>query len=159
MQWMKLNYYKDNEIVRKRADKYEVREFLKEKGCSAILNDLYGVWDSVNKIDWSILPDWFVLKCTHGSGYNYICKNKNELDINRVNSIINGWMNETYGNKYCELIYNHIELRIIAEKNIDTEDGKAPTDYKFFCSDGNPKFILRAKYRQWGEKTRIVVTI
>jgi len=141
MQWLKLYYYRDNETVKKCADKYAVREFLEERGCQSILNELYGVWDSADKIDWDSLPDKFVLKCTHGSGYNYICKNKNDIDKKEVTSIIDSWMKEDYGVKYCELIYDHIKPRIIAEKFIDTKDGKAPTDWKFFCADGNPKFL------------------
>ena len=41
-----------------------------------ILNDLIGVWDSVDTIEWDSLPEKFVLKCNHGQGYNVICTNK-----------------------------------------------------------------------------------
>ncbi len=141
MQWLKLNVYKNNEIVERCADKYRVREYLIEKGCSSILNELYGVWTTADEIDWESLPNRFVLKCTHGSGYNYICANKSALDIRAVTKLLNGWLNEKYGTKYCEMIYNNIQPRIIAERVIDTEDGKPPTDYKFFCANGEVKFL------------------
>lgn len=141
MQWLKLNCYRNNSIVKQCADKYKVRSFIEDRGCSSILNVLYGVWDSVDEIDWDSLPNKFVIKCTHGSGYNYICNNKNDLDKQSLIKKIEGWMRETYGIKYCELIYDKIRPRIIAEKFIETKDGKAPTDYKFFCTDGVPKFL------------------
>ncbi|MBE5870541.1 MAG: glycosyl transferase [Lachnospiraceae bacterium] len=141
MQWLKLYKYKDNVIVKKCADKYRVREYLKEKGCDSLLNELYGVWTSPHDIKWDELPERFVLKCTHGSGYNLIIEDKNSADIKAIEKKLDMWMHEKYGSKFCELIYEGISPRIIAEKYIETIDGKAPTDYKFFCSYGKPKFL------------------
>lgn len=141
MQWLKLNVYCKNDAVAKCADKYKVREYIAEKGCEEILNDLIGVWENVEDIAWDILPEKFVLKCTHGSGYNIICTDRKKFDKEKAMGLLKKWMNETYGQNYCELIYSNITPRIIAEKYIETEDGKAPTDYKFFCSYGDPKFL------------------
>lgn len=141
MQWLKLYVYRNNKKVEMCADKYEVREYLKNKGCESILNELYGVWKEPDSISWDKLPDRFVIKCTHGSGYNIIVNDKRSIDINNIKELLNKWIHETYGRKYCELIYDRIQPRIIAEKFIDTVDGKAPTDYKFFCTYGKPKFL------------------
>lgn len=141
MQWLKINRYSDNELVTKCADKYAVREFVIEKGCSELLNDCYGHWYNVEEIDWDSLPDKFVLKCTHGSGYNIICENKDNFNKDKAIRQLDMWMHETYGYENCEMIYEKIKPQIIAEKFIETNDGKAPTDYKFFCSYGNPKFL------------------
>ena len=46
--------YKDNNLVIKCADKYSVREYVEEKGCKEILNDLYGVYDNVDEINFQI---------------------------------------------------------------------------------------------------------
>ena len=56
-------------------------EYIEECGCSEILNDLIGSWDSVDEIEWNSLPNKFVLKCNHGCGYNIICNNKEKFDI------------------------------------------------------------------------------
>ena len=43
LQWYKL-YYRDP-LMKKCADKYEVRDYVKSKGLENILNELYGVYD------------------------------------------------------------------------------------------------------------------
>lgn len=39
-----------------------------------------GVWDKFDDIDFTKLPNAFVLKCTHDSGGLVICKDKSKLD-------------------------------------------------------------------------------
>ena len=70
IQWLKLYWY--DSIATKCADKYEVREFVSERIGSKYLNELYGVYESVDEIDISKLPQKFVLKGTHGSGFNAV---------------------------------------------------------------------------------------
>ena len=48
LQWLKLNWY--DPIATKCADKYEVREYVKEKIGQEYLNELYGVYESVDEI-------------------------------------------------------------------------------------------------------------
>lgn len=61
--WLKLNTYYKNDIVTQCVDKYRVREYIKDKGYKEILNELIGVYDNANQIDWNKLPNKFVLKC------------------------------------------------------------------------------------------------
>ena len=49
------------------ADKYKVREYVTEKGYRDILPKLYGCWEDANNIDFSSLPDKFIIKCNHDS--------------------------------------------------------------------------------------------
>lgn len=135
--WLKLYNYPQNNMVIKCTDKYTVREYIESKGLSSILNDLYGVYDNANEIDWNILPSRFVLKCNHGCGYNIICEDKNKLNINKLNKKLNNWMNEDFGLVSCEPHYSKIDRKIICEKYL----GKDILDYKFFCFKGEPKFL------------------
>ena len=50
------------------VDKYEVRKYVESKGLGHILNELYGVYDSPNEIDFEKLPEKFVMKTTTGGG-------------------------------------------------------------------------------------------
>lgn len=140
-QWLKLYKYGNDPLVIECADKYRVREYIKECGCSAILNELYGAWDNVEDIDWESLPDQFVIKCNHGSGFNILCSDKKKLDVAAAKTKLDRWMKTPYGRYSVELIYEKISPMIIAERFITTADGKEPTDYKFFCSHGEVKFI------------------
>lgn len=66
------------------ADKYRVREYIKEKGLDSILNELYGVWDHAEDIDFSKLPNSFVLKQNNGTGVNIIVTSKAEADEQEI---------------------------------------------------------------------------
>ena len=79
MMWL-TRYWRDP-IKTRCADKFLVREYVKENGFSDILIPLIGVWENANDINFDLLPQQFVLKCNHGSGYNIICLDKSELDI------------------------------------------------------------------------------
>ena len=81
IQWMKVNYYKDNPLISQCADKYAVREYVKKMDCEEILIDLYGVYDNAKEIPWGDLPEKFVIKWNCGCGQNLIVKDKSNLNI------------------------------------------------------------------------------
>ena len=139
---LKLENYNNNSKVSTLSDKYEVREYVKEKGCSEILNELYNVYDTVEQINFEQLPEKFALKCTHGCAYNVICKNKEELNIDDTKKKLNSWLNEKYGYTTQELHYTKIKPRIIAEKYLCDKNDKMPLDYKIYCFNGKARCIL-----------------
>ncbi|MBS9436891.1 hypothetical protein EAE91_06790 [Photorhabdus noenieputensis] len=92
LQWLKLNKYKDSKFVTIFADKFTVRNYIEERNCQEILTPIYGIWDNSSEINWSKLPKEFIMKCNHGAGYNIICKNKDQLNINDAINKLNLWM-------------------------------------------------------------------
>ena len=140
--WLKLNDYNGNSLVSKCADKYLVREYVENKGCGEILNELYGVYDNFDEIDFAQLPDRFALKCVHGCAYNIIVDDKGKLDVDNARKRIKKWQKEKYGYATSELHYTRIKPRIIVEKNLCGKDGKMPLDYKFYCMNGEVKCVL-----------------
>ena len=86
MQWLKL-YYR-NPIMCKLVDKYEVKSYVAEKIGEKYVVPTLGVYDSFSEIDFSLLPDQFVLKCTHDSGGLVICRDKSQLDMLKAKSKI-----------------------------------------------------------------------
>lgn len=82
------------------------------------------------------LPNQFVLKCNHGSGYNVIVKDKSKLDLNAEKEKINKWMHEDFAFKNgFEMHYSAIPRKVIAEKYIE-EFNDDLYDYRFFCFNG-----------------------
>lgn len=79
MQWLKL--YDRRPEYTMMADKYEVRKYVQDKLGERYLIPLLGVWDRVEDVDFSMLPEQYVLKCTHDSGSVLICKARNAFDI------------------------------------------------------------------------------
>lgn len=142
LQWLKLYYYPNNDLIVKCTDKYTVREYIEEKGYANTLVPLLGVWDSPNDINWQELPEKFVLKCNHGCAYNLICNNKENLDKISIKKQLNTWFKEDFGAFNIELHYSKIKHhKITCEEFL----GENLTDYKIFCFNGKPKCIYVSK--------------
>jgi len=129
-----LNFYWRHPLKSRCADKYEVRQYVKECGCEEILIPLIGVWDKADEIDFDKLPNSFALKCNHGCGCNIICKDKAKLDIADAKRRLNKWLKKDYG--ITELHYGAIRPRIICEELLDDGVHIAPVDYKLHCLSG-----------------------
>lgn len=65
-----LSTYLNNPVIRQCADKLRVRDYLMERGFGGLLNELLGVYERVEDIDWDALPDQFVLKLNVGCGHD-----------------------------------------------------------------------------------------
>ncbi|MFC4818277.1 ATP-grasp fold amidoligase family protein [Flavobacterium sp. GCM10023249] len=144
--WLKLYYY--TEDYGKFADKYDVRRYVEEKIGKEYLNEVYGIYTKVDDISFDELPNQFVLKGTHGSGYNIIVKNKNELNLQETKIKLNQFLKDNYYYRFRELIYKNLTPRIIAEKYISEIDRDALVDYKFHCFHGEPKYVFVQKNKQ-----------
>ena len=139
LQWIKLNY--KNKLLPICADKYKVRQYVKKCGCENILTKL--LWEGYDPSDipFDDLPQKFVIKATHGCGWNIICKDKNQLNIPKTIKKLKRWLKAKYLPCYGEWFYGVIKPRIIIEEYLDDGTGKVPVDYKIFCFHGEPKFI------------------
>ena len=109
LQWLKLYYYPQNDLAVKCADKYRVREYIKDKGYENTLVPLLGAWDNVEDIDWDSLPNKFVLKCNHGCAYNIVCNDKTEFDRIKAKKQLNTWLKEDFGAFNIEPHYSNIK--------------------------------------------------
>ena len=79
LQWLKLN--NRNPEYTRMVDKYESKQYVKEKLGEEYVIPLLGVYEKFDDIDFDKLPNQFIIKSTHDCGGIVICKNKNELDI------------------------------------------------------------------------------
>lgn len=134
--WLALNT--DTSMWSVLSDKYAVRDYVKKCGLSNILNDLYIKWDRVEDVDFSSLPNEFVVKANNSCATVIIVKSKEKLDIDETKKQIRSWFT---GIPYGYVGYNGHYLRIkpciIAEKFLrDSKSSELPIDYKFFCSYG-----------------------
>lgn len=139
LQWLKINYR--DPLYPKIVDKYEVRTFIKKQIGEDYLIPLIDVYNNVEEIEWETLPKKFVLKCTHGSGTNIICKNKDKLDIEKAKKQIEKWMKKNWYWYGREWAYKKIKPRIICEHLLQNSNGDLPNDYKFMCFNGEPKMV------------------
>ena len=138
IQWIKL--YDRNPLMTLYTDKYEARKVVESKVGAHVLNELYGVFESVDEIDFDSLPESFVLKATHGSGWNMIVKDKSVLEREKAKEKMRRWLGSSFYAKKREWAYKDIQPRIVCERYMENKDGSL-NDYKFYCFNGNPHFI------------------
>lgn len=140
LQYLRLKVYPKNDLVSKCASRDGVRDYLKEINEEDKLIPIYGIFDRFDDIDFSKLPDQFVMKCTHASGFNYLVKNKDELDIKKLRKMFNKFLKTDYGKKTVEPHYSKIKPRIIIEQAI-TDLSSLPDEYKIHVFNGKAKYL------------------
>ncbi len=121
-------------------DKYEVREYIKNRIGEEYLNPIYGVYDNAKDIDFNKLPDKFVIKLNNGSGYNFICKDKSKIDKDKLVKRFNRWLKIDFYKECKEIQYKNVKSKLICERYMEDSSGEL-RDYKFFCFEGKVKFI------------------
>ena len=150
MQWYKM--YERNPVMLECTDKYKVRNYVEKKGLSNILNEVYQHHSSAKEIDFSSLPDKFVIKTTDGgSGDNvYICRDKSKINTSEVIKLVSSWKNKHYERYTREWAYNGAkESNVIVEKLLEdtTNSDGSIDDYKFLCFNGKFKVLWVDKGR------------
>lgn len=145
LQWLKLYDRKPEYSIM--VDKYLVRDYIADKIGEQYLIPLIGVWESQEDVEFSKLPNQFVIKCNHNSGLGmYICTDKSKMDIKQVKVGLAQGLNQDYFLTGREWPYKGVARRIIAEQYL-TSDSGGLTDYKIHCFNGVAKFILVCRDR------------
>ena len=125
--WLKL--YDSTPLKGRLADKFLVRQWVADTVGEKYLIPLLGVWDSPDEIDFDSLPDSFVLKATHGSGWNILVPDKSALDEDWARRRLREWLGLRQAMKGgFELHYEYCEPRL--------------RDYKFMVFDGVIQFVF-----------------
>ena len=71
------------------------------------------IYDNPDQINIDELPEKFVLKTNHGSGYNIIVGNRTEFDIEKAKETLSKWLKIDYGYKNREFQYSFINYLLI----------------------------------------------
>ncbi|EJS00694.1 MULTISPECIES: ATP-grasp fold amidoligase family protein [Bacillus cereus group] len=153
LQWLKL--YDRNPEYTQLVDKLEVRKYIEKTIGKEYLIPLLGEWDKFEDIDFNLLPDQFVLKCTHDSGGLIVCEDKGALNLKRAKKKINRSLKRNFYYHGREWPYKNVKPRIICEKFMVDESGIELKDYKIFCFLGEPKIIQVDYNRFEGHKRNL----
>ena len=151
LQWLKL--YDRKPIYTTMVDKYAVKQYVAERIGKECIIPTLGVWDKFDDIDFTKLPNQFVLKCTHDSGGVAICRDKNSFDKQTAKMKIERSLKKNYYWHGREWPYKDVKPRIIAEQYMEDKNTKELRDYKFYCFHGVPKMIMVNSGRGAGETT------
>lgn len=139
IQWLKI--YDRKPLYTKIADKYGVRDYVKDLFGEEYLIPIYGVYNNFSQIDFEKLPEQFVIKCTHDSGSVVVCRDKKHFDIDAAKKKIEAGLRRNSFDYAREWQYQNIEPKVIIEKYLEQDDGETIIDYKFFCFNGEPKLF------------------
>lgn len=148
-------YYRDP-LMSQCADKFEVRKYISSLGLATILNDCYGVYESVESIPWEVLPNRFVLKDTlGGAGLSVlIVRDYKSANKEEMKKTLHRWLKEPYDKKHTgrEWVYDGRPHRIIIEKYLESDASRGGLmDYKFFCNYGDCKLVYVIADRTLGQ--------
>ena len=139
LEWLKLNDHR--KVHQRLVDKFAVREYvINSTGNPDLLNALHGVYSSADEIPIDELPSKFVVKANQWSGGNFICTNKNDFN-SEVKVRLNRCMKRIYGQDKAEWPYWHIKPMLLVEEYLEDQFSEL-VDYKVFCFNGEPKFIM-----------------
>lgn len=152
LSWLKL--HADMSLWTRCADKSAVRSYVEERGLGFTLNEVYGVYERAEDIDFGTLPQSFVVKTTNGGGGTsvMIVKDKATVNIAEARRTLNSWLKRTVGYRYYEPHYIAIPPRLIIEKYLAPNAGEhSLVDYKFNCFNGQPTSVFLCSDRHFYE--------
>lgn len=140
--WMK--FYSDTSEWTRLADKYQARDYIKEKIGEHVLPKLYGVWTRAEDIDFDKLPEKFVMKTNHGCGGVIVVEDKSLINQEKIRTDMAEAIKHKFGYRTLEPHYTKISPVVMAEQLIenDAEFSASIADYKVWCINGKPECIL-----------------
>ena len=141
-----LSLKSDTSMWTRLADKYAVRQYVKDSGLEDTLVNLYGYWENADEIDFSTLPNSFILKSIQGSGDPVIVKDKAHFKEEEARAYMRKVYSKPYGGLEAGCHYMRIKPGIIAEEFLvnDEESKKVSNtliDYKIWCVNGKAEYI------------------
>lgn len=149
LQWLKLFWRDERATIC--ANKYTVKSYLEELGYGYLLNETIGYYTDIEELSVDELPDCFVLKGTHGSGWNLIVKDKKKVDWKIWKKIMKCWLDQDLSWYGREWVYRDQPHGIIVEKYLEDDSGEL-RDFKIICANGNPLFMQIDENRSTNHK-------
>lgn len=139
LNWLKLHNRKA--VYSIMVDKFKVKSYVATIIGEEYVVPCYGAWDNYDDIDFSQLPNQFVLKTNHDSSGATLCTDKFAIDHNKLSKHFNKLLHRNYFFHLREWPYKDIKPLIIAEKLLVDNTSDRLRDYKFWCFNGKPTYM------------------
>lgn len=139
-----LKLYERNPLFTLCSDKYRINDYLNLLNLNNIQIPIIKVYKNPRQINFSELPEEFVIKMNHQSGYNFLI-NKNNCTKEQERKVKITFQILKHRNFYKvarEWSYKYIDPVVIVQKALKTSDGKPLVDYKFYCFNGYVKYFM-----------------
>lgn len=161
--WQKLFFRDERATIM--TDKILCKDFFKKRiGEDLNFTKILNIYNNANEIDLKYLPDEFILKCNHNSGYIFHIKRiknnkwsiKNLKDktfkkysIAVMKAVLDQLLKTNYYYSSFEWNYKNIVPRIFAEEFLDTSELQ---EYKLYMNDGKLLAFHITSNRQTDER-------
>ena len=139
VQWLKL--FDQDVLLIDCADKLAVKSYIRQKIGGQYLPETYQIGERWSDINFSRLPNSFVLKTNHDSGTVVLVGDKNKFDYVKTEEQFKKSLSSDYGVELGEWHYQHIKPKIFAEEYLGEVDCNPPADFKFHCVGGELAFV------------------
>ncbi|HEX6793152.1 MAG TPA: ATP-grasp fold amidoligase family protein [Casimicrobiaceae bacterium] len=123
------------------SDKLRVREHVRRIAPSLALPDLYWHSPRAQTLDLDRLPDAFMLKPNHGSGWLRAVRDKRHVGRGELVRLAQRWLASDFSMVGREWSYRNIRRAVFAEALLRGDDGRSPADYKLFVFGGKVRLI------------------
>lgn len=146
-----LTLYDRNPKYTIMVDKYRAKEYVQGIVGEKYIVKSIGCWSNTKEIEFNELPLRYVLKCNHDSGSVVVCDNRRpkEEELLRLDKALKSnyfWFSR-------EWAYKNVSPLVFAEEYLEARDCEIGiVDYKFYCFNGEPKYILVISNRSSGGK-------
>ncbi|NIF21309.1 ATP-grasp fold amidoligase family protein [Candidatus Pantoea multigeneris] len=127
------------------ADKYLARLYVAAEIGDKYVIPLIDVFESLEDVDFSALPNSFVIKCNHDSGSTLICNDKNNYCWSSAESKLKLCLKRDMYYRTRERHYYAIRRLILCEEKLDVfkncDQETTPELYRVHCFSGKAQFI------------------
>jgi hypothetical protein len=123
------------------SDKVAAKTIAAERVGSEFVIETYQVVSTPDEIDLSALPDRFVVKASHGCGFNRIVRDKSTVDVGELRAQCAGWQSRSWGHLTNETWYQRIPRRILIERYLEDGSRDVPLDFKCWVFHGRVEYI------------------
>lgn len=136
------------------SDKFAVREYARGILGEDLTPELYYRTTDPKTLPFASLPPRFVVKATHGSGWNQIVRDARTLDRAALIATCERWLRSNYGRHRDEWAYEHIEPQIIVEELLDDGTGRPPCDIKVLVFNRSVR-VVQIDEDRFGDHRRL----
>lgn len=148
---------KPKRIYTKLADKLSVREYIEGVIGKEYLIDMYTTCNELTYAIYKELPNSFVVKANHGSGYNKVVFDKSKTTYEELYELTTSWLNSNFYKVTKEKHYDAIKPCLVFEELLLVGE-TVPNDLKFHCfnKNGEVKIFIQVDYSRFGVHRRDV---
>lgn len=152
-----IRNFRPKPIYTNLADKYLVRDYIANTIGEKYLIELHAVFDELTEDIYAALPQAFVIKANHGSGFNLVVHDKADTTFTQLSALTRFWTKTNYYKTSRERHYKQIQPRILVEHLLQ-DDGHIPNDIKFHCfnQQGEMHIFIQVDYDRYGLHRRDV---